>query len=516
MSERQAAPVPPTAEDLLAVDQLELSLLSGRPEAPFTAVRSAEDPAARPWLKESDLRLSSGPLESGGAALTPPPSVLVYGLTPKRRTPPPQLSSLAGAAGTTLLVAPPAVPLSRVEGAALKLLARAAHAASELLASPQGYLLAAFESPKPERELLERVHLLTGVDLLLLTPWGEVQARAGRSGWRPPRSAGGAAVADWREGETKHGGRSALTLKLTQGGRLRGVLVAFDPPRFALPLIELCRTLLISSALSRSAAARHDRAALTALLAEWLAAPQAAANLQARLEAAGVAGESPYLVAACEVGPRLAAGRAAEARHRHQLELLREAGEEYFRSLGSGVLSETRGEQCVLVFAVASPREHAPKLLRALKAAAGAATVRLGVSLPREDLTGVADAYHQALLALQSMTQREGLAWFDELDPVYWVLKQQPRGNLEALRDRLVGAVKGADPHGRLWRTLVAYIRAPGDMRALASELNVHVNTLRYRLARIEEIIQEPLSRPETIAKLYLALQIDAMLRRGD
>ena len=43
----------------------------------------------------------------------------------------------------------------------------------------------------------------------------------------------------------------------------------------------------------------------------------------------------------------------------------------------------------------------------------------------------------------------------------------------------------------------------------------MHVNTLRYRLKRIEELVQEPLARPETVAKLYLALQIDAMLERG-
>ena len=41
------------------------------------------------------------------------------------------------------------------------------------------------------------------------------------------------------------------------------------------------------------------------------------------------------------------------------------------------------------------------------------------------------------------------------------------------------------------------------------------MNTLRYRLRRIEELVQQPLTRPETVAKLYLALQIDAMLERG-
>src|SRR5690606_22882309 len=140
---------------------------------------------------------------------------------------------------------------------------------------------------------------------------------------------------------------------------------------------------------------------------------------------------------------------------------------------------------------------------------------RLGLRLPRDDLTGVADAYHQAMLALQSVAAAGGLAWFDQFDPVYWVLKQQPSGNLATLRDRLVGAVKAADDHGKLWRTLTAYLRSPSDLGALAAELHIHVNTLRYRLKRIEELVAAPLDRPETLAKLYVAQQIDAMLERS-
>lgn len=512
--------VPPTVAALLAQEELGLELVSGSRDTPFHAVRNAAEPSDLPWLDATDLRLSDAPFTlprpAADPLLTPPPSALVYGLVPQRRTLPPQLAARAAELGVTLLVAPPSVALERVEEAALRLLASAAEGAARLLAAPQSHLLAALSTPKPERELLERVNRLTDTDLVLLTPWGDVMARAGRSGWRPARDqAGDTPVTSWPEGEMRLGRRTAWTLKLHADGRLRGVLVAFDVTVEARPWLELCRTLLLSAALQRSAAARHDSSALSALLAEWLAGPQAAMMLEPRLAAAGLAEGSPYLVAVGEVGPRLRTGRAAQARRFHLLEQMREAGEEYFRALGYGVLTETRAHHCVWVFTSASPRQHARQLLSAVQAAVQGSDARVGLSLPREDLTGVGDAYHQALLALQSLPGGSGLAWFDELDPVYWVLQQQPRGNLEALRDRLVGAVKEADAQGKLWRTLVAYIRSPEDLTALAAELNVHVNTLRYRLKRIEELVHEPLGRPETIAKLYLALQIDAMLERG-
>src|SRR5690606_18424438 len=244
------------------------------------------------------------------------------------------------------------------------------------------------------------------------------------------------------------------------------------------PLIELVTTLLLASALQRTAEAQHDRERKGALLAEWLAGPQAAALLAPRLQAAGLEPDQRYLVAACEVGLAHRSGRAAAARSRSLLERLREAGDEYFLALGYGVLSETRAEHCLWAVGGGAPESQADGLLRALLAVVNEddkAVIRLGLSLPRTDLSGVADAYHQAMLALQSVATGGGLAWFDEFDPVYWVLKQQPPGNLATLRDQLVGDVKGADEHGKLWRTLNDYLHSPNDLGVLAAELHIHV-----------------------------------------
>src|SRR5690606_8082605 len=139
------------------------------------------------WLSGNDLRLSEAPFgvprPPSDPVLSPPPAALIYGLAPQRRTLPPQLVIRAEELGLTLLTSPPSVALDKVEVAGLELLVAASAGAATLLASPQSHLLAALGTPKPERELLERVHALTGADLVLLTPWGDVTARAGRSGW---------------------------------------------------------------------------------------------------------------------------------------------------------------------------------------------------------------------------------------------------------------------------------------------------------------------------------------------
>lgn len=506
--------MPATLRALLAREDLGLTLLHGDPDTAYGSVVVVGRESDRPWLAPGDLRLHEGrftlPRPPSDPVLDPPPAAVLHSLSPQQRTVPPSLVERCRAADVALLVSPPTVGPALLEEAALRELVAGAGTALTGVAALQRLLLKALESPKPEREVLERVSRLSGMGLAALSPWGEVVARAGDTTGR----LGGGDPTALPEGRARLSGRDALVAHVVVRGRVRFTLVGFDGGPASATWLELARTLLAAAALQRSAEAQHDRSRKGALLAEWLAGPQAAPLLLPRLVAAGIEEEGEYVVAVAEAGSRARSGRMAAARSQALLERLREAADEYFRTRGYGSLSETRAEHVVWVFSGGAPRAQAEPLLRALKAAAGdGVPVRLGLSLPRNDLTGVADAYHQAVLAVQSITGAEGLAWFDLIDPVYWVLKQQPLANLATLRDRIVGPVKQADD-GKLWRTLTAYLRAPNDLAALAEELHVHVNTLRYRLKRISALLGADLTRPETLAKLYLAQQIDAMLER--
>ena len=503
-----------TLRTLLERSELGLSLLAGDPETEFGSVVVLAREADRPWLRAVDLRIHEGPFTlprpPADHLLEPPPAAVVHSLSTKRRSVPDALVERCRAAGVSLLVSPPTVDPEAIEEAALQLLVGSGRAALTGLAALQRRLLTTLDEPKPERAVLEAVSRLSGMGMAVLSPWGEVVARAGDTTGR----LGGADPTTLPEGRMRFRGRDALVARVAVKGRLRYVLVAFEEGAGSLTWLELTRSLLVASALQRSAEAQQDRSRKGALLAEWLAGPQAAPMLLPRLVDAGIETQSEYVVAVAEAGPRARGGRMAAVRGQALLEKLREAADDYFRTRGYGYLSETRAEHVVWVLSGGAPRAQGEPLFLALRAAAGAdVPVRLGLSLPREDLTGVADAYHQAVLAAQSLAGPEGHAWFDLVDPVYWVLKQQPPANLATMRDRLVGPVKDADD-GKLWRTLTAYLRSPDDLTALAEELHVHVNTLRYRLKRIATLLGVDLARPETLAKLYLAQQIDAMLER--
>ena len=79
----------------------------------------------------------------------------------------------------------------------------------------------------------------------------------------------------------------------------------------------------------------------------------------------------------------------------------------------------------------------------------------------------------------------------------------------------MLGTLEAADASRRseFVRTLDAFLRAGGNHMRAARDLNVHRNTLIYRLERIQELLGgSNLEDPETRLNLQLALKIRAAL----
>ncbi len=79
---------------------------------------------------------------------------------------------------------------------------------------------------------------------------------------------------------------------------------------------------------------------------------------------------------------------------------------------------------------------------------------------------------------------------------------------LQVLRAQMLRPLEGAVPSSRerLEETLTAWVRHMGDRQAMAAELHVHPQTVRYRMNRLHELFGDALDRPQTRARLALAL----------
>ncbi|MGY1708758.1 PucR family transcriptional regulator [Geodermatophilus sp. SYSU D00758] len=96
----------------------------------------------------------------------------------------------------------------------------------------------------------------------------------------------------------------------------------------------------------------------------------------------------------------------------------------------------------------------------------------------------------------------------DHLDAL--VVHADP-GLLGALRERVLRPLDAAAPGSRepLRQTLRAWLAHMGDRRAVAEELGIHPQTVRYRMRRLHELLGPALESPEGRRQLTLAVAWD-------
>jgi hypothetical protein len=93
----------------------------------------------------------------------------------------------------------------------------------------------------------------------------------------------------------------------------------------------------------------------------------------------------------------------------------------------------------------------------------------------------------------------------EHLDSI--IVHRDPR-LLEAFRDQCLAPLAELGPvtRHRLCETLASWLRHLGDRRAVAEELHIHPQTVRYRLSQLRELFGDSLDDPENRRRLTLAL----------
>ncbi|THF71748.1 PucR family transcriptional regulator [Deinococcus sp. Arct2-2] len=370
----------------------------------------------------------------------------------------------------------PAVSAKQVQEAALGLLAQEALAPAALPA-----LLSALRESmlhvRPEQELTALLARLTGGRAEIRASWGDVVACAGLPTGEP------------------------LSLRLMHGGRHVGALLLDVPAQWQaiLPIAaEYALLARLQSAAAGAARRRVGERTLDALL------------LGNGSENAVLDGES-YAVAVAAFSSESAPGVRARTARAAALDVLAAVGEGYFfeRTPGPELASERAG----LVYCTVQDNravwlwpthelERESVGLHAALTASTAQDVRLGVSGRHVGAGTARAALNEARQALAATRETRGFTLFHSMDALYALLSGGALGTLKAqIRARLAVL----DDDGRIETTLRAYLTHTGSLSLLAMRQNLHVNTLRYRLRRAEEVLGGSLSDPQLLARLYLA-----------
>lgn len=145
--------------------------------------------------------------------------------------------------------------------------------------------------------------------------------------------------------------------------------------------------------------------------------------------------------------------------------------------------------------------------------------VAAGISRLTQGLTGLRDAYREAKDAMNIANQlgdTEATTFYGDLKLYQFLLSIKER-NLEQMRrfyaESLLPLVEHDERRqGELIRTLNGFFEANGNLAKAASDLDVHRNTLVYRLERISELTGLDLNDADNRLILYLALKVQRVL----
>jgi sugar diacid utilization regulator len=144
-------------------------------------------------------------------------------------------------------------------------------------------------------------------------------------------------------------------------------------------------------------------------------------------------------------------------------------------------------------------------------AGAGTVTIAIGGTCDRPDAYAPAfAAARQALDLMIKLGRRGAVVGPRQLGPYGLLLQASSTDELEAFARGTLGPLIDHDRgHGaELMRTLRTFLEEDRVQRRTAARLFVHVNTVAYRISRIEQLIGRPLDDPTAVFDLTLALRI--------
>jgi len=165
------------------------------------------------------------------------------------------------------------------------------------------------------------------------------------------------------------------------------------------------------------------------------------------------------------------------------------------------------GPNLVLVFpAAVNPHELAHNLLATLP------DLKIGIGSTAPALSDLARSYRQAEESLEigvALNNHASIFNFEELGFLHWLYHLPPEarsGNRYAERIKILATEERA-ARAQLLRTLEVFLDCGGNAAETARVLNIHRNTLTYRLRQIETCCGVSLNDPETRLNLQIAVK---------
>ena len=542
-----------TIRELATAGGLGLEVVAGHAgihrEIEAVYIGDLEDPT--PWMVGGSLLLTTGPRfeEDPSSAVRLVELLKQNGMVgvgvaimPHVRVIPAAMMAAADREGLPLLRVPEGTPFREVTSYVFNALSsRDMHRLRRSVALQKQLLEVLLAEPDPSG-LVRRVGELLGASMLLFSASGRLVGSFMTAAERSADAFAGDAWSAYRTVVLSGTPRSVLDVQgrnvafreARADGTVEQILMAAYPEgslisefadealTFAQRLLEVEATTGRNVSLMR----RRTRAGLLEMLVHGRGA---ALELGERLNYHGIDPTERWRMMAFSVGASGGGRRNHPSVADAMADALLSAIDRLLEEDGVPFLSrQSRGQ--VLALAPLAADEATAAVLPSITDLAERASTRLrteridvGVSSALSGLEMVPRGAGQARLALRHADLAAGgtvqVVAFDDLGQRYKVLDSLRDDQLQELEDAVVGRLLDADRLGQsdLLRTLETYLACGGSAVDAATELYVHRNTLRRRVARIEQILGVDLGTAGGRVEAYLGVRARDVLatRRG-
>jgi len=498
--------------DVLGEDSFGLRLVAGGPDSARREVCGAHavevDQPAR-WLARGWVMLTTGVRLRGNAdaqrELVPAleeagVSALGFGVGLGFKHVPAALLEVAHQRSFPLFTVPYETPFREIVHFVERSLTGADEHVFRRLTALQRYLVDALRTPEPERAMVDRLAGFLDAGVMLLGADGEPEIVAGK----PPVAALCSEIHSQPVGlmELETGGWQAVATPIVTrpGQGARWLVLASTRPGFigklAKPAAEATAPLL--AAMTRlGEVVRDQELAVKAALLEEALEPVRTRDLQPLAARAGAFGVDFSVPARLVVVRRRAAGELAGVR-RDLVAAFEHARIPHLVQQRDGALTAlVQGGEATIRAALAPLAE-----LHGLAA---------GIGRP---VGAIADAHHSLRDAKLAVARAgaEGaprVVRFEDFDLGTFMVSEIPPERLAPKMEEILSVLRANPP---LHEAVCAYFAHDLDIAATAISLHMHRNSLRYRLARLEQLLGRSLKQPATIAALYLALAAEGIV----
>jgi purine catabolism regulator len=501
--------------DLLGQQELGLELLSGGEEAlrrPIAGAHAVELESPTRFLAKDWILLSAGPRLRGhrqaqrelveeldGAGAT----ALGFGIEPVFDQVPRTLLSEARARSFPVFAVPPKTPFRDVVSAVNRCLLSDELVNYQRLTSMQRYLMDALTEDEPERAVIARLAKLVDARILVFDPGGRLQMTTAQAPADQLWEQVDAAQEVVQEFDAGGWHTVAMPVVTTAGQRPRWLVVTSRRSAFVnqltRPAAQATVPLLAAIARLGGVARDQERAIRSSLLEDVLkrraTTAAEARSLAARAATFGLTFEQPARIVLARERIRPRDGAAADAGS------VCDSLERALVEAGAPHLLAAREPATIALVQCEDAELHAAlaPLLDDDR------PIQIGMGRSVDHLREVHHSLRDAELAIERLGYEPGprLLAFEDFDLGTLLVSEAPTERIDPKIEELLAPLR---EHPLLHDAIVAYFEHEMDITRTAQALCLHPNTLRYRLGRLEQLLDVSLKQPAAITALYVAL----------